>query len=81
MVHRKYCTTINDLIGCDAPTKEDAHATLFLTKDAPGFMIDAAWKALALHYHPDRGGSGEDFKRVKEAYEELNARDNDGSSP
>lgn len=74
VVHRKYLS--EGLI----PVKQDHRATLFLTKDAPRFMIDAAWKALARVYHPDRGGDPAAFHKAKEAYEELkkNARDNDG---
>lgn len=73
LVHVKY-------LGKHVPTiKQDPRATLFLTKDAPRFMIDAAWKALAKAYHPDRGGDSAAFQKVKKAYEELkNARDNDG---
>lgn len=78
LVHRKYLSSLRELTSSGPP--RDAYATLFLTKNAPGFMIDAAWKALAKHYHPDRGGNPEDFKRVKEAYEELNERNNDGGS-
>jgi len=75
VVHSKYLD-VADL------KKEDPHTVLFLTKEAPGFMIEAAWKALAHHHHPDRGGSAVDFQRIKAAYEALKyERNNDGSSP
>jgi DnaJ-class molecular chaperone len=34
----------------------------------------AAYKRLALVYHPDRGGDGDDFKRIHDAYETLKER-------
>jgi hypothetical protein len=78
VVHRKYL----DNIAPDAwREKRDPHTVLFLTNNAPGFMIDAAWRALALKHHPDHGGDPEAFREAKAAYEELNGRDNDGSSP
>lgn len=73
VVHRKYLD-IKDLL-----LKEDPYTVLCLTKDAPRFMIETAWKAHALHCHPDRGGSTDAFQRVKTAYEALkHDRDNDG---
>jgi DnaJ-class molecular chaperone len=51
--------------------KVDPFAVLFLTRDAPVFMIEAAWKALARQHHPDLGGNTTDFQRVKDAYEEI----------
>ena len=51
--------------------KFEAYATLFLTPDAPGFIIDAVWKALALKHHPDRGGDSEAFKTFSVAYEKI----------
>lgn len=67
LVHSKYLDAIQQLV----PTIADPYATLFLTKNAPRFMIVAAWKALAREYHPDRGGDPEAFHKVKAAYEEL----------
>lgn len=66
VVHRKYITQFTGLVP-----KQDPHATLFLTQEAPLFMIDAAWKALALAYHPDRGGDPEKFRNAQTAYKEL----------
>jgi curved DNA-binding protein CbpA len=34
----------------------------------------AAYKALALKFHPDRGGTGEDFQRIQRAFDELKAK-------
>lgn len=45
--------------------------TLFLTPDAPDFIIDAVWKALARKHHPDTGGDAEAFRRYNEAYKKI----------
>lgn len=52
-------------------TKEDLYSILFLTPDAPLEVIKAAYKALALKYHPDQGGDIEKFRKINEAYEKL----------
>ena len=77
LVHSKYVDNIKQLV---IEEKSDAYATLFLTKNAPSFMIEAAWKALAREHHPDRGGNPDAFKSAQAAYEEIKrARDNDGN--
>lgn len=47
------------------------YATLYVTQNAPKFVIKAAYKALAFQYHPDRGGNSEEFQRVREAYDKI----------
>lgn len=46
-------------------------AVLHLLPSAPPEVIKAAYKALALITHPDRGGDAEAFRKIQEAYEEL----------
>jgi DnaJ domain len=48
-----------------------AHATLFVTSDAPAEVIRAAYKALAMLYHPDLGGDPERMVDLNRAYETL----------
>jgi hypothetical protein len=48
-----------------------AHATLFVAPDAPIEVIRAAYKALAMLYHPDLGGDLERMVALNRAYEEL----------
>lgn len=45
--------------------------TLGLTPEATPEEIKAAYRQLALKNHPDQGGSEEEFKKIKEAYEIL----------
>jgi hypothetical protein len=48
-----------------------SHATLFVAQDAPPEVIRAAYKALALLYHPDLGGDLEQMVNLNRAYELL----------
>ena len=47
------------------------YSVLYLTPNAPEYMVDAAWKALAKEHHPDRGGDPEVFKQIQAAYMKL----------
>ncbi len=53
------------------PPRAQAHATLFVTPDAPPEVIRAAYKALAMLYHPDLGGDSERMVELNRAYETL----------
>lgn len=44
------------------------YSVLYLTPDAPKFIVKAAYKALAFEYHPDRGGNAKQFQELAEAY-------------
>jgi hypothetical protein len=44
---------------------------LYLTPDAPKFIVKAVYKALAFEYHPDRGGNTEQFQELMEAYAKI----------
>src|SRR5437867_2448359 len=49
----------------------EARRILQVTEDASPEVIRAAYKALALKHHPDRGGSAEMMGRVNAAYGRL----------
>ena len=52
--------------------KESDHSVLYLLEEAPPFLIKAAYKALAGHYHPDKEtGNKEKFLAVSEAYKRI----------
>tara|TARA_R100000664_G_C2740089_1_gene128697 strand:+ start:913 stop:1380 length:468 start_codon:yes stop_codon:yes gene_type:complete len=47
---------------------------LFLKENAPSFLIKAAYKSLAAHYHPDKEtGNKEKFIEITEAYKKIKA--------
>ena len=50
------------------------YSILYVTPDAPHFVIKAAYKALAFKYHPDRGGDADKFQEVASAYEAVKAK-------
>ena len=50
---------------------EEAASILGITADEAtndSSQVKAAYKRLSLIHHPDKGGDGEDFKRVSAAY-------------
>ena len=49
------------------------YSKLFLTDGAPKFLVRAAYKSLALHYHPDNKetGDSEKFIDIAGAYKAL----------
>lgn len=47
------------------------HESLFVLKTAPHEVIRAAYKALAIKYHPDHGGDPKKFREIQEAWEKL----------
>lgn len=55
-------------------SKIDEHlSTLGLSRGASVSEILLAFRKLAFKYHPDKGGNEEDFKKMKAAYEWLDA--------
>ena len=44
---------------------------LGVDKDADETQLKKAYRTLSLKHHPDRGGDGEKFKEINEAYETL----------
>jgi len=54
------------------PTREELCACLFLLPDASDELIKAAYKCLAMKFHPDKqGGDEEKMKRISDAYQRL----------
>lgn len=51
--------------------KDCEYNALYLTKEAPTFIIDAVWKAIVKHLHPDVGGDSATFVKLKTAYETI----------
>lgn len=50
---------------------ETPRAILFVTEDAPDYVVTAAYRALAARNHPDKGGNETAMKRINAAYEVL----------
>jgi DnaJ-domain-containing protein 1 len=55
-------------------TVDDAFALLYVSPQAPPEVIEAAFRALAKQYHPDRGGSTAQMQRLNLAREQLLSR-------
>ena len=53
----------------DIKSNSSPYSTLYLTTEAPDFIVKAVYKALVFKYHPDKGGDSEQFQRVKDAYD------------
>lgn len=53
------------------PSATDPYATLFLRNNAPSAIVNAVYRALAKHYHPDNGGNHEQMKNLNLAYEQI----------
>lgn len=48
-----------------------SHAVLHLLPSAPAEVIKAAYRAMSLIHHPDRGGSTEAMARINDAMDKL----------
>jgi|TARA_R110000765_G_scaffold340316_1_gene430397 hypothetical protein len=48
-----------------------SYRILYLTPEAPGFVVKAVYKALAIKHHPDKGGDTEQFQELTEAYNKI----------
>lgn len=55
----------------DRTSAPDSYATLDITPQATDTEIKKAYRRLALQHHPDKGGDAEQFKKIINAYEEL----------
>ncbi|MEJ7578657.1 MAG: DnaJ domain-containing protein [Pyrinomonadaceae bacterium] len=54
------------------PTREELCARLFLLPSASDELVKAAYKCLAMKFHPDKqGGDEEQIKRINDAYQRL----------
>lgn len=54
-----------------ADSNSGPYAALYLLPNAPPQLIKAAYRTLAVLYHPDKGGDVELMKRINGAYEKL----------
>lgn len=52
-------------------TRDDAFIALHLRPSAPPEVVKAAYKAMSLLHHPDRGGSTSTMQLINVAYETL----------
>jgi DnaJ-domain-containing protein 1 len=55
--------------GTPASMGQDPYAILGVTQTAPREVIEAAYRALARMYHPDKGGSTAAMQRINQAYD------------
>jgi hypothetical protein len=55
------------------PKAVDPYVTLHLLPSAPPEVVKAAYRALAVLNHPDKGGDGERMKVINDAYRRLAA--------
>lgn len=62
-------TILLDFPPTDVAT--DVYSKLYLIEGAPLEVIQASYRALALKYHPDRGGNEEIMAGINVAYKEL----------
>jgi len=68
------CDTAQDAGGTahrKTLTTAEAYRLLFLQPDAPDFIVNAAYRAMAKHYHPDAGGDTATMQRINAALEVL----------
>lgn len=49
----------------------DSWGRLYLVEGAPVQVVQAAYRALSMIHHPDKGGDSETMKSINEAYKEL----------
>jgi DnaJ-class molecular chaperone len=54
----------------------DPYEILGLASTATSSEIDKAYKRACMRFHPDRGGTNEDFIRISKAYKALKRRMN-----
>jgi hypothetical protein len=79
VVHTNYVKGAKELD--DSSLTVNHYAVMFLTRNAPDFVVEAVWKALALVHHPDRGGDSALFVRVKNAYDAIKRERNNPGNP
>ena len=49
----------------------DLYKVLEIDENASEDEIKKSYRSLSLKHHPDRGGDGETFKKINEAYQHL----------
>ncbi|WP_380679166.1 DnaJ domain-containing protein [Salinigranum sp. GCM10025319] len=60
---------------------EDPYDVLGVNQDSDPTVVEAAYRALAKKHHPDRGGTQEQFRRIKSAYDEIQKRQSAEEDP
>jgi curved DNA-binding protein CbpA len=61
----------NKPIKTSFPATRSPHAILQVSSNATPEVIRAAYRALALKHHPDKGGNQESFQEIQKAYDTL----------
>jgi len=67
---KKYFKNIKTNIGAES-SSENPYTIMGLTSKASNEVIKAAYKALALKLHPDRGGDSNKMEELNLAYEKI----------
>lgn len=69
---RKYKAQVEaDIAAYTRVLRTSAHTVLGISPTATQEEIKAAYRRLAMKHHPDRGGSQDEFQKIKVAYEQL----------
>lgn len=65
-----------EYIRSELVSGSDARDVLFVTANAPPFVVDAVWKALAKRYHPDNTATGDPvlFRKYSDAYSKVKGK-------
>lgn len=63
--------TSGGVSGLVRSSDKNPHVLLHLQPSAPWSVVKAAYKALCLEHHPDRGGSVETLQKINAAYAQL----------
>lgn len=56
---------------CSSRQHRESYAALELNTDASWLAVQSAFRQKAVQYHPDKGGSAQDFQKVRDAYQDL----------
>jgi DnaJ-class molecular chaperone len=62
---------VGNIRGYDQPSMADYRMHLGVRADASPQELKAAYKQASLRYHPDHGGSAEQFQKAADAYDAL----------
>lgn len=56
---------------CSRRQQRESYAALELNAGANWLAVQSAFRQKAVQYHPDKGGSAQDFQKVRDAYQDL----------
>jgi DnaJ-class molecular chaperone len=66
---------VNDERPVVRPRRDEDYSVLHLHSTAPSYIVDAVYKAMAKHYHPDVNPKGADkMRKINSAYERIRKR-------